>query len=238
MKVLILASGIGKRLYPLTKGMPKPLVKIHGKEILRYQIENLIECGLTDLLITTGPFSNKIKEFVKKNYPEMHVSYIKNPKYESTNYIYSMWLTKKFIDDDIILLHSDLLFEKKLLEKIINTDGNRVLVNKKIKPNEKDFKAVIENGRVVKIGVNFFGNNAFASFPLYKFFKKDFLLWINECEKYIEKKEVEIYAEDILNMLSDSILLYPTYFYNEMCMEIDTRDDIKIAETILEHKKT
>ena len=54
-----------------------------------------------------------------------------NPKYKTTNYIYSMWLTKKFIDDDIILLHGDLVFDKKLLERLIAENGNRVLVNKK-----------------------------------------------------------------------------------------------------------
>ena len=233
MKALILSSGIGKRLYPLTKNMPKSLIKIQGKEILGFQVDHLIECGIKDLIITTGPFENKIKEYIRKNYSGMNVFYIKNSKYESTNYIYSMWLTKELIDDEIILLHGDLLFSKKLLNRLVDKEGNRAAVNKKIKLPEKDFKAVIEKGRVKKIGTEFFEENAFACFPLYKFSKKDFLLWLSECEKYIKRGKVNIYAEDVFNEISDKMPLYPLYFNDELCMEIDTKEDIEKANRIL-----
>jgi choline kinase len=148
MKALILASGEGKRLRPLTYKTPKPLLKIiEDKTILDYQMDNLIGCGINDIIITTGPFEDKIKEHVEKNYPDLNVSYVHNPRYETTNYIYSLWLTKDLIDDDIILLHGDLLFDKKLLERLINEKcENCVLVNRTINPPEKDFKAVIETG--------------------------------------------------------------------------------------------
>jgi len=72
------------------------------------------------------------------------------------------------------------------------------LVNKEIRPPpEKDFKAVIENNRVTKIGVEFSGRNAFFSAPLYKFSKSDFLLWLNEIEKSIKKGDLRIYAESV-----------------------------------------
>jgi len=230
MKAIILASGRGKRLLPLTKNIPKPLLKVGNRELLGRQIKNLIEYKVNNIIITTGPFEAKIKKYIKKNFPETNVIYVKNPKYRSTNYIYSMWLTKKFIDDDVILLHGDLLFEKSLLGKLINREGNCVLVNKKIKLPEKDFKAVIENDRVVRIGVEFFGKNAYACFPMYKFSKQDFLFWLNKIEKYIEKGEVKIYPESVLNEISDKILIHPLYFSEELCMEIDTKEDIEIAE--------
>jgi len=237
VKALILASGMGKRLYPLTEDIPKPLVKVQGKEILGFQMGNLTECRVTDIIITTGPFESKIKEYVESFYPSVNVSYVNNPKYNSTNYIYSMWLTKKLIDDNIILLHGDLLFDKKLLEMMINKKENCVLVNKKIKLPEKDFKAVIKNGRVEKIGTEFFGKNAFACFPMYKFSREDFLLWLDECEKYIMKGRVNIYAENVFNEISNMMLLYPLYFDGEVCMEIDTKEDIEKAERAMENEK-
>ena len=234
MKALILASGEGKRLRPLTYNIPKPLLKILGdKTILDYQMENLIGCGITDIIITTGPFEDKIKAYLEKNYPQICVSYVYNPKYETTNYIYSMWLTKEFIDDDIILLHGDLVFDKKLLERLVAENGNRVLVNKNIAVPEKDFKAVVVNDRVVKIGVEFNGKNAFACLPLYKFSKADFLCWINECEEYIAKGDVNIYADNVLNEISDDLLLFPLYFDDELCMEIDTEEELELAERCL-----
>ena len=233
MKALILASGKGERLYPVTKEIPKPLVEIGNRAILGSQIDNLIGCGITDVIITTGSFEAKIKEYVKERYSNLNVSYVHNPRYDSTNYIYSMWLTREIIDDNIILLHGDLLFEKKLLEKMIDEKGNRVLVNKKVGAPEKDFKAVIVNDRVIKIGIEFIGENAFACLPMYKFSKGDFLFWLKECEQYIKKGDVNIYAENVFNNISDELLLYPLYFNDELCMEIDTKEELETAEKII-----
>jgi len=230
MKAIILASGEGKRLRPLTDNLPKPLIKIGDKTILGHQLDNLIGCNITNIIITTGPFEDKIKEYVKEKYPDLEVSYVNNPKYETTNYIYSMWLTKGLINDDIILLHGDLVFEKKLLERLIKKKyENCVLVNRKIKPLKKDFKAVIENNRMVKIGVEFFGENAFFSAPLYKFSKSDFLRWFDEIEKFIRREDVNSYAEDAFNEISDKVMLRPLYSDEEFCMEIDTMEDLEIA---------
>ncbi|RJS76290.1 phosphocholine cytidylyltransferase family protein [Methanophagales archaeon] len=236
MKGIILASGIGKRLRPLTYEIPKPLIKIiEDKTILDYQIDNLIGCGIRNIIITTGPFEDKIKMHVKEKYPDLKVSYVNNPKYGTTNYIYSIWLTKDLIDDNIILLHGDLLFEEKLLEKLINErHANCVLVNRNIKPPEKDFKAVIENNRVVKIGVEFYGENAFFSAPLYKFSNSDFLCWLDEVERFIKKGDIKRYAEDAFNKISDKIVLHPLYFDDELCMEIDTMEDLEIARNLIE----
>lgn len=45
MKAIILAAGKGNRLYPLTKEIPKALLKLNGETILEHQIQNLRGCG-------------------------------------------------------------------------------------------------------------------------------------------------------------------------------------------------
>lgn len=234
MKALILASGEGKRLRPLTYDIPKPLIKMGDKTILDYQMDYLIGCNIREIIITTGPFEDKIKRHIEKKYSNINVSYVNNPKYATTNYIYSMWLTKELIDDDIILLHGDLLFDKKLLNKLIKEkQTNCVLVNREMKQPEKDFKAVIENNRVIKIGVEFSGENAFFSAPLYKFSLFDFLYWLDEIEKFIKRGDTRIYAEDAFNKISDKIVLRPLYFNEEFCMEIDTKEDLELAKNLI-----
>jgi choline kinase len=240
VKALILNSGRGERLRPLTKYIPKALIKIGDKPLLGYQISNLVDCGIRNIIMTTGPFENKIRKYMKKEYPEINVAYVKNPKYRTTNYIYSMWLTKKLIDDDIILFHGDLFFEKKLLKKLIEGKyANCVLVNRKIKPPKKDFKAVIENDIVIKIGVAFCGKNAFFSAPMYKFSKSNFLHWLNEIENSIKKREnLRIYAECILNEISDKIILHPVYFVEDRCLEIDTAKDLELVRSYFKRSLT
>jgi choline kinase len=233
VKALILNSGKGERLRPLTKYIPKALIRIGGEPLLGHQIDNLVGCGIRNIIITTGPFENKIKKYVESEYPDISVAYVKNQRYRTTNYIYSMWLTKELIDDGIILFHGDLFFEKGLLKKLVEEKySNCVLVNRRIKPPKKDFKAVIENDKVIKIGVELSGKNAFFSAPLYKFSKLDFLCWLNEIGNFIKKRgNLKIYAECILNEISDKIMLHPVYFAEGVCLEIDTEKDLELVRS-------
>ena len=234
MKALILNSGQGKRLLPLTKRKPKALLKVRNKTLLGYQMDQLLSCNIRDIIITTGPFEKMIKKYVKTNYPYAKVSYIRNPYYKTTNYIFSMWLARKLIDDDVILLHGDLLFERRLLRRLINCKyPNCVLVNRKIRPPEKDFKAKIINNRIIKIDVNLFEKDAFFLAPIYKFSKYDFLLWLNEIDRAIKGGRLEIYAEAVFNNIADKVVLHPLYFSNEICLEIDTIEDLKLAKNLL-----
>lgn len=233
MKALILNSGRGERLRPLTKYIPKALIRIGDKPLLGYQISNLVDCDIRNIIMTTGPFENKIQKYMESEFPDVSVAYIKNQRYSTTNYIYSMWLAKKLIDDDVILFHGDLFFEKELLKKLVEEKyANCVLVNRKIKPPRKDFKAVIKNDVVIKIGVEFSGENAFFSAPLYKFSKLDFLYWLNEIGNFIKKRgDLKIYAECILNEISDTVILHPVYFAEGVCLEIDTKKDLALVKS-------
>jgi hypothetical protein len=44
---------------------------------------------------------------------------------------------------------------------------------------------------------------------------------------------VNIYAENVFTDISDELLLYPQYFNDELCMEIDTKEELEIAERII-----
>ena len=142
---------------------------------------------------------------------------------------------KNLIDSDVLLLHGDLLFEKILIGKLIETRDNRVLVNREVKPPEKDFKALIENNMVIKIGVDLSGPNAYFCAPMYKFSKADFMRWLAEIDDFIKQGKVNCYAEDAFNEISDKIALYPLYL-EEFCMEIDAADDLEKARRLFKNR--
>jgi len=229
MKAIILASGTGKRLRPLTDQIPKPLIRVGNKTLLDYQLESLIKHGIKRVIITTGAFKEKLEQHVLNNY-DLKVRFVNNPKYETTNYIYSLWLTRHLIDSEVLLLHGDVLFDDVLIGKLIDTGDNRALVNREIAPPEKDFKALIAKNRIIKIGVELSGPGACFCAPVYKFSKADFLRWIAEIDNFINRGKVDCYAEDAFNEISQEVALYPLYF-REFCMEIDTVSDLERAET-------
>ena len=202
------------------------------KTILDIQLENLIKCGLKKLVILTGPFEDMIRRHVELNYPGISVIFIQNPKYSQTNYIYSLYLTKNQINDDVLLMHGDLIFSDTILNQIIeNDEKNCVLVNKEMPVPQKDFKARLIDDRIVKIGVNEFGEDCAFLAPLYKLSKHFYDEWLKEIEKYVKKGQVACYAEDALNDILDRLDLRPIYFNDEKCMEIDDFEDLEVART-------
>ncbi|MFX1314681.1 MAG: sugar phosphate nucleotidyltransferase [Promethearchaeota archaeon] len=234
MKVILLNAGIGKRLAPLTNKLPKCLVKISNNEtILDHQLKNLLKFGFKEFIILTGPFEEKIKNHIDKNYPAIKVQYVNNPFYDKTNYIYSLYLTKDIINDDILISHGDLIFSENLVRLLLQSkDKNCVLVNKEIPPPVKDFKAIILKDRINKIGVNLFGNNAAFLAPLYKLSKGFITEWLAEIEKFVNDNKVNCYAEDALNEILDILILRPCY-YNEFCVEIDNHEDLEGVKNYL-----
>ena len=220
MTVLILNSGRGVRMGNISK--PKCLTNIHDDEtILSRQLRFLMDAGLSNIVITTGPF----EDIVKRNAPKAR--FVNNHEYMTTNYIYSIYLARELLDDDLLLLHGDLVFEKSILESILQREDSCVIVQDVFPLPEKDFKAEIFDGKVTRIGVNIF-DNAKASQPLYKLRHSDWLLWLNEIIRFVEEGQVNCYAEDAL----PSDVLYP-HLSTSLCREIDTPEDLRQVKALL-----
>lgn len=62
MRAMILAAGRGKRLRPLTDELPKPLIKIAGKSLIEYHLENLANAGIKDIVINTAWLAEKFHQ--------------------------------------------------------------------------------------------------------------------------------------------------------------------------------
>ena len=104
---------------------------------------------------------------------------------------------------------------------------------------EKDFKAVVENDRIQKVGISYF-EQAFAAQPLYKFEKEDFEKWLSAIVEFCESQDEEkrkLYAEEALNTVLENI---PLNFYdvgNKLCQEVDNPDDLAVVSNILSEIK-
>ena len=68
MQAVILAGGRGTRLMPLTRLIPKPVVHIHGKPFLQYQIELIKSFGIKEVLILVNYLGDQIEDYFKNDY--------------------------------------------------------------------------------------------------------------------------------------------------------------------------
>ena len=132
----MLAAGMGKRLGRYTQNGTKCMVQVNGKALIEYAIEALIKANIKKFVIVTGYRSEVLKEFIRSKFDEkrlngMVIEYIDNPIYDKTNNIYSLWLAKdKLIEDDTVLLESDIIFDDKILMDLIESqDKNLAMVS-------------------------------------------------------------------------------------------------------------
>ena len=235
MKALILNSGLGKRMGILTSEQPKCMTEIStGETILSRQLRQLLDFGVTEVILTTGLFEEVLMDYCKSLNLPLKITFVKNPLFRETNYIYSIYCAREYLNDDLIMMHGDLVFEYEVLESLLQEKLSRVIVSTTLPLPQKDFKAVILNNRVEKIGVEFF-ENAVASQPLYFFKREDWLVWLVAIISFVESGKKNCYAENALNEVSDKINLQAFDVREMLCREIDTPEDLSIVKDALEN---
>ena len=227
MKALIPNSGTGSRMGDLTRTHPKCMTVLHyGDTILQRQLKQLVKHGIRQVIITTGYYDQVLIDYCAELALPLDIEFVRNPKYDQTNYIYSVYLAREHLDDDILFLHGDLVFEDSVLKDVLDFDGSCMTTSTAIPLPPKDFKAVVQDGQITKVGVNYF-DNARAAQPLYKLNKKDWKVWLDEIERFCENGDVKVYAEEAFNKTSDKCAIYPMDFGLRLCEEIDTPADLE-----------
>lgn len=237
MKALILNSGLGSRMGDITNTHPKCMTEIDQNEtIVGRQINLLKMCGITDIVMTTGYFDESLRNYCNE-FSDMNFTYVLNPKFRETNYIYSIYCAREYLHDDIVLMHGDLVFTLDVLKKVIESSKSVMTVSSTLPLPEKDFKAVIKDNRITKVGINFF-EDALSAQPLYKINKDDWEVWLNNIINYCESDNVKCYAENAFNEVSDKCLIYPLDVKDELCNEIDNEEDLRrVSKALKEYKE-
>lgn len=213
----------------LTEDKTKCMCPIgNGYSIISWQLELIRRNGIKKVVITTGPFEELLKGHALTGSYGLDITFINNPVYKDTNYIYSMYLAKEFLNDDILLLHGDLVLEPSVITDLLYSKSSVVAVDRLLLLPEKDFKAKINNNKIKAVGIEFFGDDCEACQPAYKLNKTDFALWMNEIEAFCKAGITKVYAENALNGISDQIGLYPMELNRRLCNEIDNLQDLKV----------
>ena len=167
-KAIILAAGRGSRLRKILKGDPKPLLKIGKSTLLEILIKKLKDLKINKIIVVTGYKSNKIKKKIGNN-----VKYIYYPNFKKTNNLHTLLHVKKELNEPLLCLFSDVIFDIKILKKLIDNKKDIVVaVDKKSRLSGtmrvKIKKSVIsEIGSQIKVknsSGNFIGFAKFSTF--------------------------------------------------------------------------
>ncbi len=238
MQAIILAAGLAKRLRPLTDTTPKCLLDVGGKNLLHRTMDNIISNGIKEFIFVTGYRENMIKDFLKKNFPNVKIDFITNSDYSNNNNSYSLWMTKDFVKDDFILLDSDILFNAGIITKLLNDENeNAAAVNKSVKLDEEQIKVTLDSkNRILRMAKDVPLDEAVGESIGIEKFSKSFgreifeildrkILKENNVNEFYEKTFEEIISR---NDVRNSIYCVDVSEYE--CTEIDTVEDYYKAQ--------
>jgi len=119
LQAVILAGGVGRRVFPLAVDKPKPMFKVLGKPLIQYVVEVLKEAGLRDLVIVTGHNGEQIRNHFKDGHQfNVHIEY--TTQKESLGMANALETAKGLVGDQFFVVNADDIFESSLIKRILD----------------------------------------------------------------------------------------------------------------------
>ncbi|WBB30101.1 aminotransferase class I/II-fold pyridoxal phosphate-dependent enzyme [Parvimonas micra] len=243
MQAVILAAGLGSRLKKLTENNTKSMVEVNGISLMERMLRILDKKFLSNIIVVTGYKSEFFINYIKSLNINTKLTFINNEIYDKTNNIYSMFLTKnEMINEDSILLESDLIFDDKMITEILEDNRkNLALVAKYERWMDGTCLKINENEEILDFipGKDFNfedADNYFKTINIYKF-SKEFSknIYFPFLEAYMSANGKNDYYEAVLKTIID---LGKNYIYAKVISddikwyEIDDEQDLNIASSI------
>lgn len=242
MQALILAAGMGRRLGEFTADNTKCMLPVNGVRLIDRMLNQLNRLNLSRIVIVVGYEAQNLVNHIRASFPVRNIIFVENPIYDKTNNIYSLWLARDYmVDEETLLLESDLIFEDRVLDLAIESPWPNVALVAKYQ--------TWMDGTMVRIDddfkiINFIPKKAFKysdtefyykTVNVYKF-SPEFVRnhYLPFLEAYIKVLGQNEYYEQVLRVITlidvadmRALPINGLHWY-----EIDDVQDLRIAETI------
>jgi choline kinase len=239
MKALMLAAGLGRRLYgDENRELPKALLEFDGQTLLERHIDTLVACGVNDLTMIVGHRSEDVIAEACRVAPEGFVDFIFNPRYREGPKI-SLAAGEGVLRSgkSIIFMDADVLYHPLLIERLVNSDSDTSFVMDREFQSTDDFvKVCLQDGQFVDFGkqVND-GHDIIGEWPGFCKFSPEIAHAVAaSVEGFISRGQIEGAYEDAFR----EVLLecaQGTFGFEDITgipwVEIDFDSDLEKAET-------
>jgi histidinol-phosphate/aromatic aminotransferase/cobyric acid decarboxylase-like protein/choline kinase len=183
---------------------------VNGIPILVNALTHLNDVGLSEVIIVVGHHKEKIYESIGNTFKSLNISYIESADYATTNNIYSLWLARNHLDEDIFLLEADVFFERALLERMLSHENQSLAAVSRHQSWMSGTVVSVDSSNNIHAlmdartqGPDFDYSNTFKTVNIY-LFRGDFLrrYFVPHLEAYIASDEVDEYYEVILHAMA------------------------------------
>ena len=194
-----MAAGMGTRFGKYTEMIPKGFVEFKDKAMVIRSIDTLIDCGIERIIIGTGYHKEKYEALAEEynrgssgsSGSRVKVECVFSPRFAETNSMYTLWNCREAIgDDDFLLLESDLVFEHRAIQELIDTEfESAMLITPITKFQDQYYVQMDEEKRLINCGVD---RSAFEPsgelVGIHKLSNRFYRTMVAEYEKVIDEK--------------------------------------------------
>ncbi len=241
MKAIILAAGYGARMRPYTDSKPKAMLEIAGQTIIGRMLNLLISHEISDICVVTGYCHDQLENYLRSSFPEARFTFVFNEVYHKTNNIYSMHLAFEHfsIDDDILLIESDLIFTEGVLERILQSPHKNVALVDKFQVGMDGTIVAVEGDLITNIipphlqGPGFDFSDKYKTLNIYRFSRE----FVQTSFQKLLSFYAQVYNDNCYYELILGILVYMRHEQIFACdvnglkwCEIDDANDLRLAE--------
>lgn len=151
MKAIILAAGVGKRLWAVTQHRPKCLIEFGERALIHRYLDALSSLKVRRAVLVVGYKQEMIRAAVGSEYAGVSVSYLVNEQFHRGS-ISSLWIARAAFDDDVIIMDADVLFHREILRRLVESpSANCLLMDEQVKQQGEECMVVVQGGRVIAL---------------------------------------------------------------------------------------
>jgi histidinol-phosphate/aromatic aminotransferase/cobyric acid decarboxylase-like protein/choline kinase len=243
MKAVILAAGYGNRMRPLTDAQHKTLLEVGGRTIIGRILDCLESVGVTRVAVVTGYRAEELEAHLLAHHPRCSFEFVRNERYRETNNIFSLALALEAIevDEDILLIESDLVCEPAVFERIARSPHPNVALVDHYRMGMDGTVVTVVDGVVTSVlpphtqGGDFTFRDKYKTLNIYKLSKE----FCSESFKhlltyYAKNFDDSCYYELILGIVIylQRAVIRAEIIDKEVWAEIDDPNDLRLAEFI------
>jgi len=142
MKVIVPLAGKGTRLLPLTKRVPKPLVKVAGRPVMDYVMDSVRGLDVEELIVITGHLKDVVEEYIVKQY-DVPAKFVEQKTLDGT--AGAINLARPYVDGPVLIIFVDTLFDADL-SVVKRSDADGILWAKEVEDYQR-FGVIVTDER-------------------------------------------------------------------------------------------
>lgn len=209
----------------------KSLIPLEGRSLLEYLIKDIELSGIDEIIPVVGYQSDQVLNCLEKCAGSLKIEPVFNKEYANANNLVSLVCAEDLINGaDFVLCNGDMVFDHRILNRIIEDNGSRIAIDKEHRRDIIDSPAVLIREKIIDLGRHITRDvSGGYAIGVYKFASDMVENFFRVSHSLVKKDKKHGFHDPLRNLFQD-YSIYPTYIENMLWMDVDEESDIETAE--------